>query len=155
MLTQLAELTREADGRYAHPTELQFLQDYLASVEVRISAYQKIRNNAREIIENLEVKMRENNPELLRNGGKDVSKIWRRDSTNLLRYSAAALLFNEVEHLRDGMLLWHKTIAKSFKFERHGQATLELLQEVIPQFLTDAEAKLFCRILQMDSVLLF
>lgn len=49
MLRQFSNLTVEADGRYATDNELEFLENYFDSYEVRLSAYVKIRDSATEI----------------------------------------------------------------------------------------------------------
>ena len=51
MLKELTNLTLEADARYATSSELEFSKTYLDSVEIRLSAYKKIRDSADEIIE--------------------------------------------------------------------------------------------------------
>ncbi|RMF23527.1 MAG: allophycocyanin, partial [Cyanobacteria bacterium J083] len=50
MLSQLSQLSIEADGRYATEAELQFLKDYINSSQTRISTYEKIRDHAEVII---------------------------------------------------------------------------------------------------------
>ena len=50
MLSQLARLTVEADGRYATSEELQFLKDYIESLDSRVSAYQKIQAAEAEVL---------------------------------------------------------------------------------------------------------
>jgi len=42
MLKQLSRLSNETEGRYASTVELQFIKDYVNSVDTRISAYEKI-----------------------------------------------------------------------------------------------------------------
>jgi len=50
MFKQLTRLSIDADGRYASDSELQFLQDYLDSAELRMSAYEKVREQEEQII---------------------------------------------------------------------------------------------------------
>ena len=45
MFKQLTRLSIDADGRYATDDELKFLDDYLATVETRVSTYETIREN--------------------------------------------------------------------------------------------------------------
>ncbi|MBW4577288.1 MAG: phycobilisome protein [Aphanothece sp. CMT-3BRIN-NPC111] len=154
MLTQLTRLSVETDGRYAKLEELQFLKDYLQSMDVRLSAYEKIRAAQEQIILQVEVKMCDMDPSLFRSAAGDFTEIWRKDIGQLLRYAAAALLFNEPDHLREGLLLWHNTIAKSFKFERTCNTTFRVMPEVIKEYLTPQEAALFCPILELNHILL-
>ena len=50
MLNQLSRLSVEADGRYATTEELQFLKDYIQSLDLRLSAYEKISAAQTEIV---------------------------------------------------------------------------------------------------------
>ena len=54
MLNQLERLSVEAEGRFATPEELKLLKDYFPTVNLRMSAYQKIRDREDEIIEMIE-----------------------------------------------------------------------------------------------------
>lgn len=154
MLTQLARLSVAADGRYASTKELQFLKGYFQTLDVRLSAYEKIKNAAEKIIDQVEAKMQNLDPNLLRNASGDFTKIWRKDSLRLLQYAAATMLFNDNDRLREGLLLWHTTIAKAYKFERTCKTAITLMSEVVKQYLTPEEAELFCPILGLNQYLL-
>jgi hypothetical protein len=154
MLTQLTRLSIEADGRYAKAEELQFLKGYFQSLDQRVSAYEKIRAAEAEIISQVEAKMRALDPNLFRSAAGDFTETWRKDIVQLLRYAAAALLFNEHDHLREGLLLWHNTIAKSYQFDRTCKTTFTVMPEVVKQYLTPQEAALFCPILELNHIIL-
>lgn len=154
MLKQLTNLTIEADGRYATEEELQFIKDYLSSVEQRISAYEKIRDAEAEIIEQVKAKMRSVDPHIFLKGNKDVTEICRRDTSMTLRHSAAAMLINDLDRLREGLLLWQKTIVHAFKNEHVSEITYQVMSEVIKDYLTPEEASLLIPALQLDQSLL-
>lgn len=154
MLTQLTRLSVEADGRYAKLEELQFLKSYFQSLEQRVSAYEKIRTAEEEIIRQVETEMRVLDSNLFCNTSGDFTETWRKDIVQLLRYAASALLFNENEHLREGLLIWHNTIAKSYQFDRTCKTTFEVMPEVVKQYLTVQEAALFCPILELNHIIL-
>lgn len=154
MLTQLTSLSVEADGRYAKSEELQFLKGYFQFLDQRVSAYEKISAAEAEIISRVEAKMRTLDPNLFSNATGDFTETWRRDIVQLLRYAAAALLFNEHDHLREGLLLWHNTIAKAYQFDQTCKTTFEVMPEVIKQYLTPQEASLFCPILELNHIIL-
>lgn len=145
MLKQFADLTLEADGRYAEDYELKFLEDYLNSQDIRMSAYIKIRDNADAIIEAVRVGKNKRDPEF-----KDYYATCKRDLTDLIRFNAAALLFDDMERLRTNALLWAQTIAKSFNFENDSHNTYEILLEVMPQFLTPEEMKFVTPICELN-----
>lgn len=154
MLTQLSRLSVEADGRYAKLEEMQFLKSYFQSLDQRLSAYAKIRNTEVEIIDQVEVKMRTIDPSLFINAAGDFTQTWRKDIVQLLRYAAAALLFNDPDRLKEGLLLWHTTIAKSYQFDRTCKKTFEVMPGVIKQYLTTEEAALFCPLLDLNGIIL-
>lgn len=154
MLTQLTRLSTEADGRYAKLEEMQFLKSYFQSLDQRMSAYAKIRNSEVEIIDQVEAKMRTIDPNLFINAAGDFTQTWRKDIVQLLRYAAAALLFNDPDRLKEGLLLWHTTIVKSYKFDRTCKTTFEVMPGVIKQYLTTEEAALFCPLLEINRIAL-
>lgn len=154
MLTQLSRLSVEADGRYAKLEEMQFLKSYFQSLDQRLSAYAKIRNTEEEIIDQVEAKMRTIDPSLFINAAGDFTQTWRKDIVQLLRYAAAALLFNDPDRLKEGLLLWHTTIANSYKFDHTCKKTFEVMPGVIKQYLTTEEAALFCPLLDLNGIIL-
>lgn len=154
MLTQLNRLTIDTDGCYAKPEELKFVNDYLQSLDVRLSAYAKVKENAEEIIAKTEAKMKAIDPNLFRNSEREFTDTWRKDIEMLVRYAAAALLFNDQDHLREGLLLWHHTIATSYKFDTTCKTTFDIMPEVIKDYLTEEEAKLFVPILKLNQIVL-
>lgn len=81
MLNQLARLSVEADGRYASSEELQFLKDYIQSLDLRLSAYVKIQAAQAEIVEQVETQVKATNPNLFKKGNRDVTPTCQRDST--------------------------------------------------------------------------
>ena len=142
MLTQLSRLSTDADGRYASAQELQFLKDYLETTQDRINTYRTIRDNEAFLIEGLhhQVKMTDGNS--LYKGERDVSDFFKRDLKHVLRVSAVSMLFSDLDFLREGLLLWHRTILKAFNVERPSQVACQHLQEVMLQYLSPEQYKL-------------
>jgi hypothetical protein len=140
MLKQLARLTVEADGRFATAKELQFLTNYLESAEQRISAYEKIRDNAETIIDRMKNKRHpRNNQNLFMMGRNDKTDICLRDMVGVLRLAATALLLNDLDRLRDNLLLWYLTIVNSFEYQEYTKINYQILEEIVNDFLTVSE----------------
>lgn len=154
MLKQLARLSVDVEGRYATDKELQFLEAYLESVKDRLSAYEKIRDNEEQIIAQWEAQKRSRNENLFELNGKDITEICRRDMTNMLRCSATFMLFDDLDRLQDGLLLWYKTIVKSFGYTKYAQINYQLIQDVIKLYLSAEEAALMLPVLQLDRAVL-
>ena len=154
MLSQLGRLSTEADGRYASAEELQFLKDYFQSLNHRMSAYKKIQAAEKEIIRQVEAQMQSLDPSLFRRGSQDVTAKWRVDALRVLRHSAAALLINDTERLRDRLLLWFQTILGAFQARNSSTVTYDVMKKVLKQYLTAEEASLFFPILDINRTLL-
>ncbi|MBW4663049.1 MAG: allophycocyanin [Chroococcus sp. CMT-3BRIN-NPC107] len=155
MLKQLARLSNETEGRYASSAELQFIKDYIDSVDTRISAYNKIQLAATEIVDKVAEIRSQAEPELF----AKVSQVegvaaCRRDFTNILRHSAAALLFDDRDRMPENFLLWYKTIVRTFNYDRAAGVTYKLIQDVAQEYLTPEESALFNPILQLNQVVL-
>ena len=154
MLKQLTKLTIETDGRYASDKELEFIQDYLDSLELRVSTYEKIRDKSEEVLDQTKAKMEQKSPNLFARGKKDLGSIWRRDVAIVLRCSVAAMLVNDLDWLRDSLLLWHRTIVSANKTNHISDATYSMMPEVMKEFLTDEEIKLILPVLQLNQSIL-
>lgn len=154
MLNQLTRLSIEADGSYATEQELQFLTSYLESVDQRVISYEKIKNAEAEIIDKTKAKIDAQNPNLFIRGSKDLSSIWRRDITIVLRSSVAAMLINDLDWLRESLLLWHRTIVNANKTLDISQATYIAMSEVMEEYLSSAEVKFILPVLQLNSSIL-
>jgi Phycobilisome protein len=152
MLTNLARLSVEIDGRYATKQELKFLTDYFNTMENRFSAYEKLSLNLPEIIEKVLAKTKLINPNLLIKSQGDVTEICQRDLMFLLRSTTAALLFDDQDTLQEDMLLWHGTIAKSFQFSNALKTIFEVMPEVVKEYLTPEEMALFAPLITLNKI---
>lgn len=149
MLKGLADLTIKTDGRYANSSELEFLKKYLGETDNRIQAYKKVRDNAENIIKKVEEEKRKLDPEF-----ENLYSTCQRDLVDLLRYSAAAMLFDDLERLRNGMLVWYKTIVRAYHYEEDTDQTYRMLQDIIKLYLSEEETKYIMPALQLNHAVL-
>ena len=154
MLKQLEQLTISADGRYATTEELMFLRDYLATIDLRLSTYQKIRDAEIEIVDRLQDKMREMKPEIFQTNSGDRSAKCRRDCQIVLRSASAALLIDDLDRLKENILLWQRTIIKAFQLNSLTEVTYKLMPSIIQEFVTPKEFSLIEPILQLNQTVL-
>jgi hypothetical protein len=98
--------------------------------------------------------MREINPNIFMVNSKDVSPLYQRDTKSILRSAAAAILINDLDRLRESMLLWHRTIIKAVKVEQVAELAHKTMPEIIQQFLTPQEFKLVMPALQLNQTVL-
>ena len=151
MLTQLSKLSLDADGRYASDSELQFMENYLNSTELRISAYEKIRDNEEQIIEDWETERNNMKEPFFENGGEYVKSMSHRDITIILRCSATAMLINDLDKLRDGMLIWFQTVFRACGMNECSTNIYRILQEIVPRYLSPEETQLILPTLQLNQ----
>lgn len=155
MFRQLNHLTVAADGRYARAEELNFLRDYLASVESRISAYEKIRAEGELMADKIQAQQKAENPYCFHYSQRDRSEICRRDLVDAIRLFASAMLFDELDLMRDNFLLWYRTIVKAFNYETMAQSTYgKLLPAMIKQILTPEEQQVMQPVLALSRSIL-
>ncbi|MCL6433582.1 MAG: phycobilisome protein [Leptolyngbyaceae cyanobacterium HOT.MB2.61] len=151
MLSSLYALNTELDGRYATDSELQTADQFLDSYTLRLSTYRKIQVLETHIVQQVQTRIRQVDPEIMVYDNRDVSAICERDMLYVLRYSAIALLINGTDLLEERVLLWLQTIMRSFKDHQHrSDLTYRILQEVIQQYLIPAEAALFLPVLELN-----
>ncbi|WP_299416457.1 allophycocyanin [Acaryochloris sp. IP29b_bin.148] len=154
MLSQLKHLSIEADGRYATDADLNFLKSYIQSARQRISAYEKIRDAEATLMEQADTKLMEIDPQVFHKGSKDYRETCHRDRKNTLRYTATAMLFNDLDRLRDGLLLWQRTIVHAVKDEHASTLTWQEMPEILREHLTAEEADLMMPALHLNQALL-
>jgi len=152
MLKELGRLCLEADGRYATESELQFVKDYLESVEDRVNAYEKIRNSEEQIIGRVETEKRKVMPEFFEMDDY-YQAICKKNMRAMLRFSAAAMLVNDLDHLRE-VLLWYYTIVRAFDYEKDCDTTFRIFQDVMNIYLTVDEAEKINKAFQLHYTLL-
>ena len=154
MLKQLERLSLSAEGRYATTQELQFIRDYISTVELRLSIYQKIRDNENEIVDRLQARMREIQPNIFQMNAKDRSDKCKHDCKIVLRNTIAAMLIDDLDRLREHILLWQRSIIKAFKEERIAAMVYKTMPEIIEQFLTPQEFGLIEPVLKLNQAVL-
>jgi hypothetical protein len=154
MFKQLTRLSIDADGRYATDDELKFLDDYLDTIETRVSTYETIREHEEQIIYRWEAAKRGIKQDVFHMGDRDVTEICRRDMTNVFRCSATAILFNDLDRLREGLLIWYQTIVRAFKYDKYTNITYAVIQETIKEFLKPEEVELMLPALKLNHTIL-
>ncbi|EAZ90518.1 globin family protein [Crocosphaera chwakensis] len=155
MLTQFSKLSLDTDRRYATDSELKFIEDYLESVDMRIQTYEKIMASEEAILQEVDAKMHElNENNCLYKMDEHGKEICRRDRKQAIKYSSAAMLVNDLDRLRDGLLIWLQTIVRAVGYERFVRNHYPIIQEVIKQYLTAEEAKFILPALQLDCTIL-
>jgi hypothetical protein len=151
MLSLLYDLSVQTDGRYATDSELEVVKEYLESYSLRLSAYRKLQLAEARIVEQVQARIKRVNPGALAYDDANISQLCERDMLYVLRYSAITLLINDTNLLEERVIIWLQTIMRSFKHHlKRCDVTYRVLQEVVQQHLTPAEAALFCPIIELN-----
>lgn len=150
MLSQMNRLSLETEGRYATDVELQFVVDYVRSFAIRLHTYQKLQEIEPVLIEQTYTKMKTIAPQQFQSSSGDLSVKWKRDTMRVLRYTAAAVLVNSSDTLRERFLLWFQTIMRAFAAQHSCNLTYQVMQEVTSQHLTPPQVMLVNPVLEMN-----
>jgi hypothetical protein len=139
MLKQFKQLALETEGRYATEPELQFIKDYLQSSEVRISAYEKMRDREDELLDKVQSQALEEHKDVFMINNQNRQTTARRDSQYVMRHLATSVLAKDLERYRDGLLVWHRTIMNAQNFKQASRVTRNSEYQVLEQVLTEEE----------------
>lgn len=148
MLSQIQALVRDAEGRYATDAELQFLEDYTQDFPSRLRAYQNLRKQERTLIQQAYNQLKANHPELFPVGQKEAVRKWQRDTIWVLRSSGVAMLLDDVDTLRDRMMLWFQTIMRAFGVHKTCYLTYSTLKTLAPQVMGAEDGALLAEVLE-------
>lgn len=154
MLSSVRTLIRDTDGRYASDGELRFFQKYLSTANSRISAYCKLQKAEPQIIAEVLRQIRNQDPTLFQGEQGDLTAKWQRDTVWVLRHCATALLLDDLNTLKDGLLTWVQTIMQAFGAQRSCLLTYATMQRVIGSWLTPEELVLMLPILEEVRMIL-
>ncbi len=154
MLSQMEKLSLRVDGRYATDEELKFLEDYVHSYTLRLQTYQKLQTLEATLVQQTQNKVATIDPQSFRGGQPEVVAKWKMDTVRVLRYSALALLLDDLDTLSDRFLFWFQTIMRAFNTQKSCHVTYEVMQTVAKQHLSATQASLFCPILEANRRIL-
>jgi hypothetical protein len=142
MLSQLDQLCRATEDRFAQDRELEFLEDYVQSFHLRKQLYSKLRSVETELVQKVYGQLQAKHPNLLKSGTQDLSEKWQKDTLRVIRYIAHAVLMNDMETYRQRFLLWFQTIMKAFGTQESCQVTYEIMTAVLQRSLSPQEYSL-------------
>ncbi len=131
-----------AEGRYLNAQELLALEEYLDSFALRLRTHQLLRDHESQIIANVMARYLKQDSTLEQRFGPEAKQKCIQDMTEVLRYSAIALLRNDEEYLKENLLYWLQTIMRALDKQDTCKLAYSLLQEAITEVLPIDSAKL-------------
>lgn len=153
MLSQIQALLQETEGRYATDAELQFLENYSKGFPARLRAYQNLRKQERALIQQAYNQLRQEHPGLFPAGQKEAVRKWQRDTVWVLRASGVAMLLDDVNSLRDRLMLWFQTIMLAFGVQKTCFLTYGTLKKLAPQLLGAEDGALLSEVMELNREL--
>lgn len=153
MLSQIQALLRETEGRYATDAELQFLEAYSKAFPDRLRAYQNLRKQERALIQQTYNQLRHEHPGLFPAGQPEAVRKWQRDTIWVLRASGVAMLLDDVDSLRDRLMLWFQTIMRAFGVQKTCFLTYATLKKLAPQLLGPEDGALLAEVMEINREL--
>ncbi len=154
MLSQMQRLSLEVEGRYATDEELKFIPEYLKTYELRLQTYQKLQEIEATVIQQVQDKMQAQHPVTSPNGNTDLLAKSKRDSTFTWRYTAATMLLDDQDTLRERYLLWKQTMIRTCSASGRASETYSLMQDVAKQHLNPQQSALIIPILELSRRML-
>ncbi|MBR8831864.1 MAG: hypothetical protein N5P05_002153 [Chroococcopsis gigantea SAG 12.99] len=154
MLTQLKKLSISTEGRYAQESELQFFHDYLKTVNARIGVYETIRDEQEQIDSQITLIAQSIDPKIHYRGDRNIANICRRDRQQALRCASAAMLFDDLDRLRNDYLMWDQKIIKAFADSKPAQITYQVMFKVIETMIKPEELTLIAPALKITQMCL-
>lgn len=142
VLQQLSRLSSNVKGRYATTKELQFVADFQSSLELRISTYRRIREAELEIINLTYERSCLQEPQFFNEDNKYITSFCKRDAKIVLISTSLAILTNDIQGLKDNLLIWQQTIVKAFEHKICITVFYKIMKEVIQEKLSEEEVKL-------------
>jgi Phycobilisome protein len=146
--TVLEKMIEQADGSYLGSKDVQVILDYAQSVQLRIEAYQAIKEQEPQIValalEKVYVHADYMNRYINNEGGKCL-----RDMTTTLRYCSTSMLLNDQQFLQEEYLIWLETIIRSLKHKHLTLISLESLGNALADMLPQEQYKLMAPFLNL------
>jgi hypothetical protein len=142
MNSKIGAIVHQSEGRYLHPDEMQFLQEYVDALPHRIAIYRSLQAKENALLDRVITKFQPMVPNLTRQHGSLAWERCRRDLAQVWRYASLAMLLQDEDFLRDKLLYWLETILKSLKMRDECKPAYKLLLESLQFVLTEAESKL-------------
>ena len=142
VLQQLSRLSSNIEGRYATAKELQFINDFQASLELRMSTYRRIRETETDILNATYDRSHLRAPNLFPKDDQSLNSLCKRDAQIILMSAALSMLTDDLEVIRDNLLLWQKTIIKAFDHQKYVRIFYQAMEEVIKEKFSSEEIEL-------------
>lgn len=118
MNNELETMLRNAEGRYLTPAEEQKLRGFAQTLDQRLQTMAELRNKEAEVVERCMLRIKEAYPDF-QAAYPEGSPKGSRDMILVLRFAAMALVKDDPEHLRTGLLTWLKTILRGVGLAEH------------------------------------
>ena len=128
----------EADGRYLNAKELTALEQYAQGYASRLTAYQEVRDNSKQLVVQALTHLFKAYPDLLQNHKQRCVY----DMSETLRYIALSILRDDEVFFMEALMSWLDTILLAYKKTGPCAIAYRHLQDAVEQHLTGSTVSL-------------
>ena len=128
----------EADGRYLNSQELNPLEQYLQSYNIRLETYQQLRDQSDKLVLQALRKLAQAYPEIIQQHGQRC----KYDMTEVLRYIAVSILRDDETFFKEQMMSWLDTILLAHRKTSQCTIAYRALQEAVNSSLSATSGNL-------------
>lgn len=153
MLSQLQQLSIEAEGRYATDAELEFIGEYIKSFQARQEVYQALIRAESQIIQEVFEIIEAKHSGVFR-GSETLKGKWKADTVRVLRYTAIAMLMDDPKTVRERFLAWFQTVMRAFEAQASCDITYRVMESVMARHLSDEGMALVRPFLELNRQVL-
>lgn len=146
MLTLIETALERADGAYLNPSDLQSLDQAIATWPQRRQTYDLLQTHEAEIVERAIARLSQNTPHRYTEGGSDRCKT---DMTSVLRACATAMLLQDEEMLKDRFLYWLQNIMQALQKQQVNARVYQALHQAVQAQLPPDKASFILPYLQL------
>jgi hypothetical protein len=142
MTSQLQTLARTAEGRYFHPDERQAMLAKAATLPSRFQAADQVQQHEEAIVQAVMEAMQQRYPESSAIKGPALAKT-QNDVQLVLRFSAQAMVLDDLRWLDEKVLFWLRTILAAGNFTpQFSRDCFTLLREQVEKNVSPESARL-------------
>ncbi|MCT7974754.1 phycobilisome protein [Laspinema olomoucense] len=123
--SKLQELINENEGQYLSPGDLQGMKRYLQTFAERVKTYEMLREKGDLLVRHALKKFMSLHPDIMQKHGQRCYY----DMTQVMRYSALAILKDDPRFFNDSLVLWQSNILTAYQRQNSCGVAYRCLKE--------------------------
>ncbi|MGB0561130.1 MAG: phycocyanin [Spirulinaceae cyanobacterium] len=148
MLTLIETALERADGAYLSPSDVQSLEQIIATWPQRRQTYDLLQTHEAEIVARAVARLSQTTPNRYTEDGGDRCQT---DMASVLRACATAMLLQDEEMLKDRFLYWMQNIMQALRKQQINARVYQALQQAVQEQLPADKVPFILPYLQMAT----